>query len=33
MDMIDMIKNNDLIPITYGDVIHTSGGNFSILSR
>jgi isopentenyl phosphate kinase len=32
MDMMDMIKNNDLIPITYGDVIHTSGGNFSILS-
>ena len=32
MDMINMIKNNDLIPITYGDVVHTSGGNFSILS-
>ena len=28
----DMIKDNDLTPITYGDVIYTSNGNFSILS-
>jgi len=32
LDIMDMIKNNDILPITYGDVIHTSGGNFSILS-
>ncbi len=32
MDMMDMIKNNDIVPITYGDVVHTSRGNFSILS-
>ncbi len=32
MDMIDMIENNDIIPITYGDVVHTTKGNFSILS-
>lgn len=32
LDIFDMIKDNDLIPITYGDVIYTSNGNFSILS-
>ncbi len=32
LDIMDMIKNNDIIPITYGDVVHTSRGNFSILS-
>ena len=32
MDVVNMIKNNDLTPITYGDVVHTSRGNFSILS-
>ena len=32
LGIIDMIKDNDLIPITYGDVMHTSNGNFSILS-
>jgi isopentenyl phosphate kinase len=31
-DIAEMIKDNDLIPITYGDVIYTSNGNFSILS-
>ncbi|MDQ3085102.1 MAG: isopentenyl phosphate kinase [Thermoproteota archaeon] len=31
-DILDMITENDLIPITFGDVIHTSGNNFSILS-
>ncbi|MBA3749451.1 MAG: isopentenyl phosphate kinase family protein [Nitrosopumilus sp.] len=31
-DIMDMMKNNDIIPMTYGDVVHTSGGNFSILS-
>jgi isopentenyl phosphate kinase len=31
-DTVDMIKDNDLTPITYGDVIYTSKGNFSILS-
>ncbi|MDQ4073917.1 MAG: isopentenyl phosphate kinase [Thermoproteota archaeon] len=31
-DLISMTRNNDLIPVTYGDVIHTSSGNFSILS-
>jgi isopentenyl phosphate kinase len=31
-DIMEMIKNNDITPITYGDVVHTSGGNFSILS-
>ncbi|MDQ6724277.1 MAG: isopentenyl phosphate kinase [Thermoproteota archaeon] len=31
-NIMDMIKNNDIIPITYGDVVHTSKGNFSILS-
>jgi isopentenyl phosphate kinase len=30
--MAEMIQNNNIIPITYGDVIHTSKGNFSILS-
>ena len=32
LDMMNMIKNNDIIPLTYGDVVHTSHGNFSILS-
>jgi isopentenyl phosphate kinase len=32
MDIMDMIENNDIIPITYGDVVHTTKGNFSILS-
>ncbi|MGN6823040.1 MAG: isopentenyl phosphate kinase [Candidatus Nitrosocosmicus sp.] len=32
LDIFNMIKDNDLIPVTYGDVIHTSNGNFSILS-
>ncbi len=32
LDMFNMIKNNDLIPVTYGDVVHASGGKFSILS-
>jgi isopentenyl phosphate kinase len=32
LDMMNMIKNNDIIPLTYGDVVHTSNGNFSILS-
>src|SRR5919112_3917209 len=32
LDMVEMIQNNNIIPITYGDVIHTSKGNFSILS-
>jgi isopentenyl phosphate kinase len=32
LDMVEMIENNNIIPITYGDVIHTSKGNFSILS-
>jgi isopentenyl phosphate kinase len=31
-NILDMINENDLIPITFGDVIHTSGNNFSILS-
>lgn len=31
-NILDMATDNDLIPITYGDVIHTSGNNFSILS-
>ena len=32
LDMVEMIQKNNIIPITYGDVIHTSKGNFSILS-
>jgi isopentenyl phosphate kinase len=32
LDMVEMIENNNILPITYGDVIHTSKGNFSILS-
>jgi isopentenyl phosphate kinase len=32
MGVMDMIENNDIIPITYGDVVHTKKGNFSILS-
>jgi isopentenyl phosphate kinase len=32
MGLMDMIKNNDIVPITYGDVVHTVGGKFSILS-
>lgn len=32
LDIVNSIKYNDIIPITYGDVIHTSDGNFSILS-
>jgi len=32
LDMMEMIQNNNIIPITYGDVVHTSKGNFSILS-
>ena len=32
LDIMEMIQNNNIIPITYGDVIHTSKGNFSILS-
>ena len=32
LDIADMIKDNGLTPITYGDVIYTSNGNFSILS-
>ncbi|MEJ7640571.1 MAG: isopentenyl phosphate kinase [Candidatus Nitrosocosmicus sp.] len=32
MDVMDMIENNDIIPITYGNVVHTTKGNFSILS-
>jgi isopentenyl phosphate kinase len=32
VDIVDMIKDNDIIPITYGDVVHTAKGNFSILS-
>ena len=32
MDVMGMIENNDIIPITYGDVVHTTKGNFSILS-
>lgn len=32
MGVMDMIENNDIIPITYGDVVHTTKGNFSILS-
>ncbi len=32
LDMMEMIQNNNIIPITYGDVVHTSNGNFSILS-
>jgi len=31
-DIVDMTTENELIPITFGDVIHTSGNNFSILS-
>ena len=31
-DIAEMIKDNNLTPITYGDVIYTSNGNFSILS-
>ena len=31
-DILDMTTGNDLIPITFGDVIHTSENNFSILS-
>ncbi|TVP40699.1 isopentenyl phosphate kinase [Candidatus Nitrosocosmicus arcticus] len=31
-DIVDMTSGNDLIPITFGDIIHTSGNNFSILS-
>ena len=30
--ILDMTMGNDLIPITFGDVINTSGNNFSILS-
>jgi isopentenyl phosphate kinase len=30
--IMDMIVNNDIIPVTYGDVVHVSRGNFSILS-
>ena len=32
LDIMEMISNNDIIPVTYGDVVHVSGGNFSILS-
>lgn len=32
MDVMDMMENNEIIPITYGDVVHTTKGNFSILS-
>lgn len=31
-DILEMTTGNDLIPITFGDVIHTSKNNFSILS-
>ncbi len=31
-NILDMITGNDLIPVTFGDVIHTSENNFSILS-
>ena len=31
-NILDMTNENDLIPITFGDVIYTSGNNFSILS-
>jgi isopentenyl phosphate kinase len=31
-DITDMTTGNDLIPVTFGDVIHTTGNNFSILS-
>jgi len=31
-NILDMTTGNELIPITFGDVIHTSGNNFSILS-
>ena len=30
--ILNMTMGNDLIPITFGDVINTSGNNFSILS-
>lgn len=30
--ILDMTTGNDLIPVTFGDVIHTSKNNFSILS-
>ncbi len=32
LDIFNMIKNNDLIPVTYGDVVYTTEGKFSILS-
>jgi isopentenyl phosphate kinase len=32
LDLVSMTRKNDLIPVTYGDVVHTSDGNFSILS-
>ena len=31
-NILDMTTENDLIPVTFGDVIHTSGSEFSILS-
>ncbi|MDN5845762.1 MAG: isopentenyl phosphate kinase family protein [Candidatus Nitrosocosmicus sp.] len=31
-NILDMTIGNDLIPVTFGDVIHTSENNFSILS-
>lgn len=32
IDIIDMMHDNELIPITYGDVVHIKNGNYSILS-
>lgn len=31
-DMLTLSRENNLIPVTYGDVVHTNKGNFSILS-
>ncbi len=31
-EFVNIMTDNDLIPVTFGDVIHTSGNNFSILS-
>lgn len=32
VDIVDMIDNNDIIPISYGDIVHIKNGNYSILS-
>lgn len=32
LGMIDLTTDNDIIPVTFGDVIHSGGNKFSILS-